>query len=302
MQQHALRYAWLSLLIGLLMATTACDDTFIDPFDNNDRFFTIYGFIDEAKNFEPGAEHSVRVIPITRFPERIESPSDDQATIDAVVTSIEVQTGMEQRWAHSLEKLSDGTYAHIFRAAFFLQRGQTYRLEVRRSDGATASAETRVPSPRGIEATIGPPQVDPETGTITQDVHLTNTPSPWDIDVIYRVGTDFTATPYPLPYGRAGTPTEDGGWRFTIDITEDRKRLSTLLGLEAANIRFPNMALQIRLLDDQWTPPEGVFDPEVLAQPGVLSNVENGYGFWGSIGLYQHNWRVSDELRGLLGF
>ena len=304
MRRCSLRYPWLrlSLLTGLLLAMTACDDTAIDPFDNDDRFFTLYGYLDVAKNFEPDAEHTLRVIPITRFPERIESPSDDQATIDAVVTSIDLQTGMEQRWEHALEQLSDGTYAHIFRAAFFIQPRRTYRLEVRRSDGVTASAETTIPSSQSIEATLGPPLVDPETGRITQEMHLANMPSPWDIDVIYRVGNDFIATPYPLRYGRVGTPTEDDGWRFTIDITEDRNRLSTLLGLAPATIQFPNMALQIRLLDGQWTPPEGLFDPEVLAQPGVLSNVENGYGFWGSIGLYQHNWRVSDELRGLLGF
>ena len=122
------------------------------------------------------------------------------------------------------------------------------------------------------------------------------------IDVVYRVGGDFAASPYPLPYGRVGTPTDDGGWRFTVNITEDLGRLSILLGTPVSDIRFPTMGLKMRLLDSGWTPPEGLFDPEVLAQPGTLSNVENGYGFWGSISLYQHDWNISDELRGLLGF
>ena len=285
-----------------MLATAACGDAFIDPFDNDGHYYTIYGFIDETKNFEPGAEHAVRVIALTRFPERITSPTDDQATIDALVTSIEVRTGQRIRWQHSLEKLDDDTFAHIFRTRFFVGAGRTYRLEVRRSDGITATAETKVPSTGGIEATIAAPHVDPASGVITQEIHLTRVPSPWNIDVVYRVGSDFAATPFPLSYGRVGTPTNDGGWRFTVNITEDLSRLSRLLGTPVSEIRFPTMGLKMRLLDSRWTPPEGLFDPEVLAQPGTLSNVENGYGFWGSIGLYQHDWNISDELRGLLGF
>ncbi len=289
-------------LTGLMLATAACGDAFIDPFDNDGHYYTIYGFIDETKNFEPGAEHAVRVIALTRFPERITSPTDDQATIDAVVTSTDMITRESHRWQHSLEKLDDNTFAHIFRARFFVGTGRTYRLEVRRSDGITATAETKVPSTGGIEATVAAPRVDPASGAITQEIHLTQVPSPWNIDVVYRVGSDFAATPFPLSYGRVGTPTNDGGWRFTVNITEDLGRLSTLLGTPVSEIRFPTMGLKMRLLDSRWTPPEGLFDPEVLAQPGTLSNVENGYGFWGSIGLYQHDWNISDELRGLLGF
>ncbi len=289
------------LLTVLLLATAACNDTFIDPFDGQGRYYTIYGFIDEAKNFEPGAEHAVRVIALSRFPERILAPTSE-AAIDAVVTSMDVRTGESHRWNHTLEELSDGTFAHIFRTRFFVRPGRTYRLEVRRSDEVTAIAETKVPASGSIEATVASPRVDPQSGAITQEIHLTQVPSPWDIDVIYRVGSDFRATPFPLSYGRPGTPTDDGGWRFTVNITEDLGRLSNLLGIPVSDIEFPNMGLKIRLLDGNWTPPEGLFDPEVLAQPGTLSNVENGYGFWGSIGLYQHDWRVSDELRGLLGF
>ena len=289
-------------LAGVLLATAACGDAFIDPFDNDGRYYTIYGFIDETKNFEPGAEHAVRVIPLTRFPERITSPTDDQASIDAVVTSMDVSTGESHRWEHSLEKLDDDTFAHIFRTRFFVRPGRTYRLEVRRSDGVTAAAETKVPSTGGIEATIAAPHVDPASGAITQEIHLTRVPSPWNIDVIYRIGGDFAATPYPLSYGRVGAPEGEEGWRFTVNITEDLGRLSRILGTPVSEIRFPTMGLKIRLLDDRWTPPEGLFDPEVLAQPGTLLNVENGYGFWGSIGLYQHDWNISDELRDLLGF
>ena len=42
------------LLAGLLLAVAACDDTFIDPFDNDERYYTIYGFLDAVET-----EHAV---------------------------------------------------------------------------------------------------------------------------------------------------------------------------------------------------------------------------------------------------
>lgn len=283
--------------LGLLVCITGCDDTAIDPFDNDERYYSIYGFLEV--DYED-LEQTVRIIPITRRAERIESPIDPQAEIDAVVTSTNLRTGQTVRWRHSLEKLDDGNYAHIFRSSFFVQQGHTYRLEVERSDGIMTWAETTVP--RATEA----PQFEaakqlPETGDIVQEVYLPHIPSPWEITVIYYVGTGIT-TPFPIEYGRVGSPTDDGGWRFTINVTKDQKTLSSILGVPVDQFQWAAMGMNIRMLDDQWTPPEGLFDPEVLAQPGALSNVENGYGFWGSIGLFQHTWSVSDELAQLLGF
>ena len=297
------RFAHLVVLAFLLLTVAACGEAFIDPFDNDERYYTIYGFIDEAKNFVPGTEHTVRVIPLTRFPERITSPTDDQAFIDAVVTSMDVRTGESHRWEHSLEKLDDDTFAHIYRTSFFVRPGRTYRLEVRRSDGITATAETKVPAPGGIEIDFGDPRVDPESGAVTQDIMLSRTPSPWNIEVIYHIGdpTCFRGSPQTLFYGRVGVPMGDDGWRFTINLTADLDRLAQEDVLRPSINTLCAMSLRVSLLDGNWTPPEGIFDPEVLAQPGTLSNVENGYGFWGSIGLYQHDWVIGDELRGLLG-
>ncbi len=285
------------LLAGLLLGAAACGDAFIDPFENDDRFFTIYGYLDVLQR-----DHAVRVIPVTRFPERIESPADAQASIDAEVTSTDLRTGQTVRWRHSLERLDDGTYGHIFRAPLFVQSGRTYRLEVTRSDGIMAWAETTVPSPFRIETNLADAWIDLDNDSLTQEIHLENVPSPWDIVVVYRIGTILGATPYRIPYGRVGEPTDDGDWRFTVDIARDYAYLKSIPNAPAPGTWVRAMGVVVRVLDDNWTPPEGVFDPEVLAQPGTLSNVENGYGFWGAIGVYRNDWAVSTELRELLGF
>lgn len=40
-------------------------------------------------------------------------------------------------------------------------------------------------------------------------------------------------------------------------------------------------SLQLRLIvaSEDWNPPGGIFDAEVLVDPGVLTNVENGFGY-----------------------
>ena len=66
------------LLVLLVLVGSSCSDTFLDPFENEETYFSIYGYLDELER-----DHAVRVIPVTRFPEKILSPSDPQATIDA---------------------------------------------------------------------------------------------------------------------------------------------------------------------------------------------------------------------------
>jgi hypothetical protein len=41
------------------------------------------------------------------------------------------------------------------------------------------------------------------------------------------------------------------------------------------------MTLSAEVASEDWRPPGGVFDPEVLIEPGTFSNVDRGFGFVG---------------------
>ena len=294
----------------LLLATAACDDTAIDPFVNEDRFFTIYGFIDVL---DP--QHSVRVIPITRSPEKIENPAT--ASIDAEVFSINLNTGARHKWNHALERLSDDLYAHTFNATFSIQPRHSYRLEVHRSDGARTWAETTVPlfaDPALFD--LAPYAVNPESSEITQEVVIRGVPSPGDLVVNYRFTAqtpdlmfgedhDIVRSSVEVSYGRIGERTDDG-WRFTLNLSTDqtavREHIATFLrgGQSIGDVTLNSMGIRMKVLDDNWVLPAGEVDLDALAQPGAFSNVQNGYGFWGSIGLYIQEWGVSPELSQLL--
>jgi hypothetical protein len=134
-----------------------------------------------------------------------------------------------------------------------------------------------------------PYEVSPDSGLVGR-VRLPEVESPWDVVVTYDLQGRFVR----LPYGRPGNKSENGGWEFNIDMGADAPRMRSYFGLDSSTPLplLHAILLQVRVLDANWDPPRGIFDPELLAQPGSLSNVVNGNGFWGGVGLYQYVWNA----------
>lgn len=286
------------IALAAVLMIAGCDQTTFDPFDNDNRYYTVWGFLDELKT-----EHVVRVVPVTRFQEDIVGPNAEGSTIDAEVFSTDLDTNERIQWTHRLEQLEDGSWGHTFRSRFIVRAGHTYRLEVIRSDGKSSVAETTVP--RIIEPKIFLPadvSYNADSTEIWQDVLLPNISSPWELWAIYVAGasTNFRIR---VPYGRVGERTEDGSWRTRLNLSDDQGAVRDYLGAlpNEQGAMLASVGLQIRILDEAWDPPEGVFDPEVLAQPNVMTNVQHGYGFWGSIGFHAEEWTIPTPPR-LLGF
>lgn len=289
------------ILLVCCLLLSGCDDTTIDPFQNEDRYFSVYGFLDQMET-----EHAVRVVPITRFAEDITDPTDDGATIDAEVWTTDLTTGARLRWTHHLEHLEDGSWGHVFKARFLVQPGRSYRLEVIRSDGKRTQATTRVPAPRDILIVErGPVEYRDDSTLYFQNLHIPGIPSPWDVNVIYLWDAGLGTRQIASPYQRTGERTADGGWSFRVNISDDQVAVRNFAQWmtdqgymqEGDPHSVTSMGVRIRVLDQAWDPPEGVFDPEVLAQPGTMSNVEHGYGFFGSIGMFEDWWSVEDISR-----
>lgn len=294
----------LFILLVLVLLLGSCGDTVIDPFRNDEKYYTVYGFLDILET-----SHSIRVIPVTRRGELIKDPTDPDARIDARVFSTDDFSGRRVEWTHSLEQLSDGTYGHIFTARFSPRAKRTYRLEVIRSDGKMTVAETTMPSIEG--ATIlhrGPVVYSADSLEVYQDIVIPGVSSPWAIRAEYVWGF-FTNNRTLVDYGRRGKRTKNGDWMVRMTYSEDRipvqERVKWFFDqgilTESTPPTLTAVGLQIRVLDQNWDPPQGIFDPEVLAQPGTLSNVENGYGFFGSVGLYAEAWGTP-QLGPVLGF
>ncbi|MBO6573923.1 MAG: DUF4249 family protein [Rhodothermales bacterium] len=305
--------ARLALLLLVLLSTTGCSDTAFDPFDNDQRYFTIYGFLDQLE-----VNHSVRVIAVTRNAENILTPTEDNR-IDARVFSTDLTTGDVREWTHDFQRLEDGTYGHVFRSRFIVQPGRRYRLEVVRQDEKMAWAETQVPTiPDAALVQRNEPVFNADSTQANMRLTIPRIASPWDINAIYlmhnqnngsRPGGGALQAYMLVPYGRSGSRMPDGSWEVVFDLTKDTREIRQRVADFRAAGAYDNtpetataMGIQVRILDQWWDPPEGNFDPEVLAQPGTMSNVVQGYGLWGSIGIYRQEWAVPRELARALGY
>lgn len=290
--------------IALLLLGSGCDDAVIDPFENEEKYFTIYGYLDELER-----NHQVRVIPVTRRVNSVTEPDTPDALLDAEVRSIDLTTGQVTKWRHTLEELDDGTYAHIFKASFLISPAGRYRLEVERSDGKITYAETQVPNINKTNLLqFAPMYVSPDSSEIYLDMYIPEIPSPWEIQAIYLWEAERLRKRAYVPYGRPGSKTADGGWDLRMNISDDQKWVKedarVLIEGSEDNDRMlylTSLGIQIRILSENWDPPEGTFDPNILANPSVNTNVVNGYGLWGSVGLYIEEWNAC-ELSAMLGY
>jgi len=299
------------LLVGLVAVVAACEDPFVDPFSNEDRWFTVWGWIDPDAPLQ-----EVRVIPVTRRSSVITSPNDPNAAINARVFSTNLASGQTTEWDHRLVELEDGTYGHVFSAELFTRPGDSLRLEVRRSDGPVTWAEMEVPLPAPIALDdIGEPYLG-ESGHVLQDMLLRDVERPWSIRVTYRVEGGLLGKWFKtVNYGHSGRPDGQGNWIFTADLTADQAaiRADILAAVEAGAVPRPEvgeipsaglnrMNVGVLELQEGWDLPAGEYDEEIYAFPDALTNVVNGYGYWGSGARSSQQWEVDSSLSRQLGW
>ena len=129
------------ILVGAVAVTLAgCDDTF-DPFRESDVLYSVYGHLDVAADTQ-----RIRVSPIRR-PLYTVSPDP----VDAMVVIEELESGrMIQFVPATVGRLAanfgETLYATNFITTEVIRPRSTYRISIRRSDGAEASAVVRTPA------------------------------------------------------------------------------------------------------------------------------------------------------------
>lgn len=281
------------VLLGLL---SACEDS-VSPIIETDRDYTLFGTLDMALDSQ-----FVRVIPIRS------SISETGDALDVTVQSIELLTQQTFTWRDSIHTFDDGRIGHIFFAPFRIRPSQTYRIEIIPSDSEIiTSAETTVPDLPEIEVLdatlerILTTRLDVRQRVLWHGIDR----APFEIEQWYRFLSlsDFTYKDYQLSYAPISRPLagETDVWEMDKDLIQDRDTLATTLEL-GAFYRLAGLAVRITVLDENFVPPSGEYDRELLAQPGTLSNVENGFGLLASIGRFSIEWILSDSVARELGY
>lgn len=277
---HVRRLAFTALLaVGLL---AGCDNS-VEPFAESTRYYAIFGFLDADRDTQ-----YVRIEPTRSNPE-VGPVEFDVAS----VKTIDMTSGAVLAWSDSLVELPDGGTGLLYYAAFRPVRARSYRIEVRRSDGAATTATTTVP---GIPPLSVRRPDRSFVGTLEQGLLFDGvTRAPEYIVVNYAVTYDTVTTPLEvrLPYNVVGVP-DGSGWRVIVRLTRDKstvfQRLSLMTG---AQVTLHTLSIDLRLLSNDWP----------LDEPGrTRTNVTNGFGFFGSAVTHTATWVLESEYVNELGF
>ncbi|MDX1740840.1 MAG: hypothetical protein R3178_06080 [Rhodothermales bacterium] len=284
------------LVIVAVLALGACSDT-VDPFIESDRRFSLYGMLEMDRDTQ-----YVRVVPVT-----LQLEPSSEAPLDVTFTSRDLVTDDVVVWRDSLMQLG-GEWTHIFWAPLRIQASHTYRIEVDGMvDDVVTQLETTAPDRISGEVLAENLTLSPVNGTPpgTQRVRWPNLDrEPFRVELWYRF-LDRIEAPFIdvlSPAGAVLVPPAPGssGWDVRVDLREDREQMRDVIDIESNALM--GLGVEITLLDAAFQPPGGVFDPDLLSQPGTFSNVENGFGFVGIVGRYSVEWVLSDETLAELGY
>jgi len=162
-------------------------------------------------------------------------------------------------------------------------------LEVTRSDGATSTAITTVPGEITLEV------LEPDTLTLGEAIMPIlvsgSPPALPRIDVEYIVvgyapgGSDPIYKSLTFNYGRDVLEVPGGNLievNLILDFLEIFREFDQDDALATDLIDLREINLRVHVGDANWVSPIGIFDPDFLVEPGSFSNVENGFGYFGS--------------------
>lgn len=259
---------FLPLTLFLILVLAACDNSFEPINEEPTDFFAIFGFLDTAADTQ-----FVRVSPLRETLE----PSGDLA---ARVSSFLIGTGEEVAWQDSLVVLDDGEAGLLFYAQLPVEPGDSYRLEVRGDDGEVTRALTQVPL--RVRLDPGPVTMD-FNDRLAQQVTLVDLQRvPRSMNILYRVtppgATDTVTVRLPLFVFSSSS----GSIVVRVPLETDREEVLSRLQVPQhdSTVVLHSLGLEIEQLSGEWE------------TPGAPVNIENGFGFFGSVARYVETWTL----------
>lgn len=289
------RYILLPTLCALLLSS-ACDSTLISPFSGRDVHYSIYGYL------APSDTHLVRIAPVRNRLERDDVP----VSLDVQVSSVETRSGRTNTWTQVIPlrddgdrglQFSDSTFGHVFQAIFPITPGEEYQLSISDVTSDVTTVETTIPE-------IRPPVpgnyiVD---GGVKQQLFVPDLfHQPFKVESTYfLVSPIFNQDRYGfiISSENRGVIGEDGLTielnlsaelatmrRIIIDNLSQYSDIPVLEDPQNFPLIFNERSIRVQAGDSTWSMLTAHPDRSLLSQPGAASNVRNGFGFFGGLGL-----------------
>ena len=269
---HPRPRSWTVLLVyALVLAalTTGCEES-VNPVLGTERAYTLYGFFN--------ARADTQALRIFAIEDRLELTRPEP--LDAEVASTNLDLGQRQVWQDSVVEFASGRFGHVYWSEFRAEFEHRYRLEAVRSDGAVTQVEVTVPPLS--EPVLLPPTVAPRF--VFYPVFWERAPRLNNIRVRYFTRCDTLSRIFTFDYPEDQEKTSSGTV-VTVNLSNDARSIfQKILGTSCViqDLRLEEVELSVLVTNAEWVPPTGVYDPELLVEPGTFSNVENGFGFVGA--------------------
>ncbi len=250
-----------------LVLLAGCDDS-IDAPESLAGTYTLWGALDPRADVQ-----SVRVVPV-----RDTIGLGTAAPLPVTVASTDLATGAETAWRDSVVTFRDGSIGHIYRGAFRPAYGSRHRVVVRRADGG-GEVSALVAVPPLVEPLRQTPQL---AGGLRYPILMPGAPQLNRLRVTYALeslagqGRDVV-----VDGTRSAGPVEFG-WRVLLDLAQDDDAIQAAAGGGPGGFRLVRVTVTGEVASEDWRPPGGVFDVDVLADPQALTNVRGGFGFVGA--------------------
>lgn len=252
--------------VFMVLAVLAGCDEGIEPTSGAEFPFALFGQFDADADTQ-----AVRVVAIAGTIDAL-----DPDSIDARVTSTHQQSGAVRVWSDSLVRYGDGTRGHVFFAPFEVDYDGTYSLRAERSDGEAATVTVTVPPLTTLDSL----RREGAVGPVHYVIGVEDAPRLTGVRATYTFVGD-------LPTVQVVRHTDlvertDTGWEVAIPFEDDVREI--LSRSQAGDVGLLAFEVSVYVSNEEWNVDAagGAFDPEVLVQPGTLSNVENGFGFFGA--------------------
>lgn len=256
------------LLTAALFYLLASCDTSIEPFQDSDLHFSIWGYLDAGADSQ-----FVRVSPLRR------SIALGAQDIDAAVILEDMGSGAKTILRDSVFVLGQKT-VHNYWSDVLLEHEKTYRLSVTSSDGDVSDAVVTLPKafPDPNVRFGGGTGIPPEDANLT--LRISGVERIAAIKIVYQLG---------MP--NEGSPTEfyEASYLDRVAVWPDVLALVIIPYDEFFRNRFSESC---PFVSDAWVVvasagpdwPEFLdIDDETLARPDAVTNINGGVGFLGGV-------------------
>lgn len=284
----------LSGMLLVVLACAGCEEDIV-LVSGTERAFSLYGVLNPTADTQ-----FVFVFPV----EGRLDPAASEA-LDVKVTSTDLTGGGATVWKDSLVTNDLGLYGHAFWTTERVAYGHRYRVEAEGPDGSRSAAEVTAP-PRVTWQVGAPSMRDP----IGETVFVTGAPRLLKPQVTFMAATarnwgptgiEYAYTDVTVPYDDVMKQTADG-WKVPVDLGRAYHLLfNKLAGIVEDHIEHYGVDLwmvtfEAIVASEEWNPPGGIFDPDALVHPEVMTNVEDGFGFVGAGYRIRHRWTPTPEV------